>query len=104
MKHTSFYIFNDSDWINIKMSILRSGMETRKFLWEAAKSFSKKRKVEETGTLMEYMGDMEKPEPNDVFSIGCWNKYMSDKKSFKKVNNFHNKLDDLIHEKAKIFG
>ena len=104
MKHTSFYILDDNEWIKIKISIARSGMKTGKFLWEAAKTFSKKRRVKEAGTITEFFGDMEKPDPDDVFSLDCWDKYMSDEKSFKKAKTFHRKLDDLIYTRGKELG
>jgi len=87
--------------VEIKVAAMRCSMKLQKFLWDAAMKYKNTKVRAKEGQITEFM-DVDKPEPDDVFNIRCWDKYITDKKTLKKSLTFFNKLNDLLHKKEQV--
>lgn len=101
VSHTTFTIYNQEQYDEIKITALRSHITIQKFLWDAAMKYQKAKSRTKAGQITEFM-DVDKPDPDDVFNIRCWDKYITDKKTLKKSLVFFTKLDDLLYKKEQV--
>lgn len=99
---SSFTIYDDYEYAEMKIAAIHSGMSLQKFLWNAAIEHTRRTNRRRNRTIPDFMAAQKEADRGGVVDIRAWDHFMCDERTVRQAKRNLTEIQQLVLAKERM--